>query len=589
MIRFFRALMLWSAFSLFAVVAPASADTKLALVVGVSKYDHLKALDIAKKDAEAMNAALGGIGFVVTYLPDPTQSEIVAAWKDLLSKVTSNGDVVLFYYAGHGIELRGSNYLIPREVAFNKDPAKVISGAIGLQDLMGLLATDVQKKFEDTTGIFIIDACRENPFKQQDATATAGEIGLAPLNDLPKNVFVMYSAGIGQLALDGKKESKNSVYTTRLLATLGLQKSDPLALADLAQRIRHSVYLDAKTFNVAGKPHYQTPAYYDQLQERRSIFGQRVDQVKLEMVEGTAVQRFDEAQVRSLGARDIIRECELCPELTVIAQGSFQMGTRQLPKDSTEKPVPEDAYFDPSESHKGQKLNVTIPQSFAMGRFEVTVGEWNACVVASVNDPEGCRGLRDVSGRNPRYRDRDPVTDVTWSDAQSYVKWLNKATKQPKTLYRLPTEAEWEYAARAGLDGKLYGFGDDMGKLCDYGKGADGNIGSLAWVNLACKNARSDTDARSASQVGRFKPNDWDLFDMHGNVAEWVEDCWQDGYDETLANAAARDGPANCARRVIRGGSWRSGPAALRSSARNAAPPSVARSTIGFRIVRDLY
>lgn len=592
-----RALIFACALSLTLAPWPAAAGNLYALVVGASTYDHLKKLDVAQKDSTAMSAALGGLGYVVTYLADPTKGEIQAAWSLLLQQIKSKDDVALFYFAGHGIELNGSNFLIPREVAFDKDPAKVIAGSVGLQELIGTLASDVQATFEDVTGVFIIDACRENPFSGESVTASAGEIGLAPLKNLPKNVFVMYSAGIGQLALDGKKGSDNSVYTSRLLSALKVPKTEQPALADMAQRIRHNVYLDAKGFNVydprkrMSAPHYQTPAYYDQLRERKSILGTRVDPVRLERVDGAAIERFDDTVVRGLATRDILRECEQCPELAVAGAGTFFMGTRAWSEASGTPKTAEDAYYVPAESAGGQKLRVNIPQSFAIGRFEVTVGEWNACVDDSerTKAPNGCQGKRSISGEDPEYHAREPVTGVNWDDAQRYVAWLNRATGQAKPVYRLPTEAEWEYAARAGRDGQLFGFGDAVEDLCLHGKGADSNIGSIAWVNLACTNDDDDGGARRARQTGRLKPNDWGLFDMHGNAAEWVEDCWREGYGPDQAGGGAFDGGGDCPRRVVRGGSWRSGPAALRSAARNAAPPSVARATIGFRVVRELH
>lgn len=551
-------------------VSGSLAGQRLALVIGINNYDKLPKLPVAKLDAEAVAATLADdLRFTVKHLVNPTRGEIINGWADMLAKIASSEDVLVLYYAGHGIELKGGNYLVPREVPFNPDPTPVITGSVAFQDLLSMLA-ERQRAF-DATAIFILDACRENPF---EAETKVTEMGLGPLKSLPRNVFVLYSAGIAQTALDGRPP--NSVFTTQLLPLLKAEANDETALSDMAQRLRHKVYLDALQYTTFNRllnkrgPHFQTPAYYDQFRTRLSILGNRVDQIKLEPVGSTLI---DESQTRALGRGDILRECERCPELTVVGPGSFEMGSS-----------PGAPGHDVSETRSGKPFTVSLTRPFAIGRFEISNGEWNACVKDSEKNKVqgGCSGLRTSAGQ-PGF-ERQPVAGVTWHDAQAYVTWLNVATKQPKPRYRLPTEAEWEFAARAGT-GTAYSFGDDEAGLCTHAHGADANIGSLVWVNLACTEPGSA--GRSTAQTGSFKPNPWGLFDMHGNVAEWVADCWQDTYD-----GAATDGSAvkseDCRRRVIRGGSWRSGPSALRSAARNNAPPGVARATLGFRVARDL-
>ncbi len=229
--------------------------------------------------------------------------------------------------------------------------------------------------------------------------------------------------------------------------------------------------------------------------------------------------------------------------------------------------------------------------------MRVRIPPSNVCVKDTLDRKltnAGCIGWRDVS--SDKGRDREPLSDVTWQKTTRYTDWLNSmidrtngstsATKR----YRLPTEAEWGYAARAGTK-TAHSFGDDPAELCDYANGADPNIGSLFWVNWKCQRddghgikSADDGTGRTAAQTGSYKPNNFGLFDVHGNVAEWVSACWQ----PVLGKQVSAQESAACSRRVVRGGSWRGSASALRSSARNAVPPSVARPTIGFRGVREI-
>ena len=575
--------------ALIACQSPALAQKKLALVASVSNYDSLTDLPVAKHDARSVRTVLSNdLNFDVEFLEDPTRGEILSAWNTVLEKIESKKDIVVFYYAGHGIELRGSNFLIPKEVAFKPDPGVLISGSVAFSDLLNQLAITQKKKKVETPAVFILDACRNNPFT---GAAIAKQVGLAPLSNLPKSVFVMYSAGIGQEAIDGPPglapgQIANSVYTRRLIPLLKQQgqPDNRVSLSDLAQMVRHQVYLDALRLNTRDKrtgklgPHYQTPAYYDQLRVRLTLVGKRAQPRILEPI-GTTLS--SEAVSRGLGQGDIIRECLYCPELAVVdEQASFLLGS---PSDE----VGRRAYEAKSD---GKQLKVSFSKKLAFGRFEVTKSEWNACVEDTKKSKikGGCDGTPyDFS--TGKHHEREPVTDVSWDDAQKYVTWLNATTKANNSKYRLPSEAEWEFAARANDFGR-YSFSRNAGgekkereQLCTYANGADRAIGTVAWLNYRC----TDHVGRRTAQVGSYKPNAFGLHDMHGNVAEWVEDCWHKNYDKTRPDGSAYTDTI-CWRKVVRGGSWRSSPAALRSAARNAVPPDVGRATLGFRVVREL-
>jgi formylglycine-generating enzyme required for sulfatase activity len=182
---------------------------------------------------------------------------------------------------------------------------------------------------------------------------------------------------------------------------------------------------------------------------------------------------------------------------------------------------------------------VSIAYAFALGRKEVTFDEWDACTADGA-----CRHRpQDMGwGRGDR-----PVVNVSFSDAQTYLKWLSAKTGR---TYRLPSEAEWEYAARAGST-QDFTFGDDRAQICAYANVADA-ASAYEWRNPDC----ADPFAARTAPTGSFKPNAFGLFDMHGNVWEWVEDCWHDGYATSPTDGSAWVVGCTRSDHVLRGGSF---------------------------------
>jgi len=280
-------------------------------------------------------------------------------------------------------------------------------------------------------------------------------------------------------------------------------------------------------------------------------------------------------------------DCADCPEMVVIPPGALTMGSLE-----TEWTVAEDR-------DEGPRQAVRVPHAFAAGRFEVTVGQYRRFVEATGHDPGfECIGVVDPGGaskvwdaipgrdfRTPGFPQSDdhPVVCVSWDDAKAYLEWLGKTTG---AHYRLPTEAEWEYLARAGSD-DAYTYGDDESRLCQFGNGADRGMDASWNANRWC----ADGTALGTAPVGSFRPNAFGLMDTHGNVHEWVADCYHDSYagmpEATRAEGAAWVNP-NCATRVIRGGCWAYPPTQLRSARREAWEPYKRSYCVGFRAVRDL-
>ena len=206
-------------------------------------------------------------------------------------------------------------------------------------------------------------------------------------------------------------------------------------------------------------------------------------------------------------------------------------------------------------------VRVTIQKPFVVGKYEVTFAEWDACVAGG-----GCNGYRP--GDRRWGRGRRPVINVGWKDAKSYVEWLSRKTGK---RYRLLSEAEWEYVARAGTETK-YHWGDEVGE------------------NRAnCIGCGSRWDGDRTAPVGSFPANDFGLYDVHGNVWEWVEDCWHRYYsEETPSDGSAWTSGGDCGRRMLRGGSWNGNPWYSRSAIRLRGPAGDRFSNFGFRIARTL-
>ena len=235
-------------------------------------------------------------------------------------------------------------------------------------------------------------------------------------------------------------------------------------------------------------------------------------------------------------------------EMVMIPSGSFRMGcVSGISCENDEKPV----------------HDVSI-RSFALSKHEVTFGDWDACV-----SDGGCNGYRPDDWSEGRGN--KPVFNVSWKDAQSFVAWLSEVTGD---AYRLPTEAEWEYAARAQTS-TAYSWGDEIGVN-------RANCNSTGWFVPGCRDRWEYT-----SPVGSFAPNGFGLHDMHGNVWEWVEDCWSGNYSGSPADGSAWL-RGNCGEHVMRGGDWRNTPGTLRSANRDKQPTDHRNVFIGFRVARTL-
>ena len=267
-------------------------------------------------------------------------------------------------------------------------------------------------------------------------------------------------------------------------------------------------------------------------------------------VESRQAEEAERQQLKQLGyeLRKPFRDCPDCPEMVVIPAGTFAMGS---PPDEAGR------YSSEAPQHR-----VSLGMAFALGRTEVTQGQWRA-----------------LMGSNPsrfsRCGDDCPVEQVSWDDAQEFV---HKLADKTGKRYRLPTEAEWEYAARAGTTTPF-----NTGNCIDAAEANhDGSFDYHFCHGL------TRTNRQRTLPVASFAPNAFALYDMHGNVWEWVADCWHDNYAGAPADGSNwADG--SCDKRVLRGGSWKVEPRSLRSAERNWEWPGDHGDSQGFRVARTLF
>ncbi len=547
---------------------PAQAEKRVALVIGNSAYP-LWPLNNPVNDARAMAAKLKEIGFEVILRENATKAQMEDAIGSFGEKLTE-GDTGLMFYAGHGMQVAGRNYLIPVD-------AKIASEQrVKLETVDAEVVLDQMAAAKARVSLVILDACRNNPFERR---WRGGSAGLATMN-APRGTLIAYATAPGQVAADG--EGKNGLYTGELLKVLG---EPGLPVEEVFKRVRIAV---AKASNEAQMPWEAsslTGAMYFVPQtatnqpppsggaDKEALFWQSIQgsrnaadfedyitqfpngtfaglaRRRLEDMKGgkstqTAVLPPPTAEDDSETSETVFRDCPNCPEMIVIPAGRFMMGSPES-----------EPGRDPNE---GPQHIVNIGYSFAVGKYEVTQDEYKAVMGSNPSEFKGSR---------------NPVEHVSWDDTKKFIRKLNAKTGKS---YRLLTEAEWEYVARAGTTSP-YWWGDSAShEYANYGQDecCEGLAsGKDRWVNTA--------------PVGQFPANGLGVHDMHGNVWEWVEDCGTGNY-----HGAPTDGLAwiieGCRVRVLRGGSWYYDPRNLRSARRSWDLPDHPSGGIGFRLARTL-
>lgn len=263
-------------------------------------------------------------------------------------------------------------------------------------------------------------------------------------------------------------------------------------------------------------------------------------------------------------AGSTFRDCPACPEMVVVPAGEFVMGST----------LAESGHTDEKPQH-----TVRFAQPFAVGKFEVTFDQWDACTAAG----------RCPKAKDDGYgRDKYPVINISWTDAKAYVEWLSEVAGKP---YRLLSEAEFEYAARAGTQTPWFwgDAADSWGSrlACEYANTHD-EAGKEAHPNYVWSHHQCNDGYGENAPTGKYKPNAFGLHDMIGNVREWIEDCQQHGYEGAPTDGSVRAHSGTCEERMTRGGAWIDGPSSSRSAYRYSEPENLRNYKVGFRVARTL-
>ncbi|WP_303980741.1 SUMF1/EgtB/PvdO family nonheme iron enzyme [Dongia mobilis] len=541
----------------------AQAAPRVALVIGNGAYgDAIGDLANPVRDADLIAAALTEIGFSVTIVLDADQKAMKRAISDFGRRLVEAGPeaIGLFYYAGHGVQVGGTNYLVP------------LGAAIGSEADADMEAVDagwVLKQMEyagNRVNFVILDACRNNPLTRSMRSATTG---LARM-DAPKGSFIAYSTAPGEVAQDGAGD--NSPYAAALAKAITGQA---VPVEEMFRNVRVAVMQATGEGQVPWDSSSLTGAFY---------FREQAAEVAANAETGLPIMASASGAVRGQVeteppvAGSIFRDCPECPDMVVIPAGRFVMGA------PTED---EDRRPDEAPVHK-----VTIAKPFALSTTEVTRDQFAAFVADTGHDMSGdCYLADDKEGRMDQQANwlapgfaqggQDPVTCVSWRDAQAYVEWLGDRTS---AQYRLPSEAEWEYAARAGKRGFFPWDGDDLADACRIGNSFD-RQGHTQYPGI--EPSQCDDGRIFTAPVGSYAANRFKLFDMAGNVWEWVEDCYAPTYQSAPDDGSAVIGDS-CPEHVARGGSWIDGQWDFRFARRYAVDGWGRENIVGFRLARDL-
>lgn len=624
---------------LLGAAASAAMARRVALVIGNGQYQYENTLANPVNDATLIEQALKSQGFTVEKKLNLGKREMDLAIKRF-TRESAGADTAVFYYAGHGAQPSkgGKSYLLPVDSHVTDDDSL---------DTDGLAADGIAQQLEQQPTpprlrIVILDACRNSKFALANGTRGGGVRGLAPPSRTDDYTLIAYSTDANNVAQDGA--GSHSPYAQALADQLKRSASLPIraVFEETAKQVREQTRgsnqqrprtygdlgskigwdgVELASMGVVPTPDYkpslpgqpsggavslddleradkeeaQRKAQWAAWQKQMKAAYDKVAQLSSEATRLKGWERFiatyegqhnpysDEDEVlvakakQALGelqqarqqapqqtlarqqttsgpkAGSSFRDCTDCPEMVWLPKGRFTMGS---PNSESGHSV-----------NEGPQHEVNINYDLAVGKYAVTFDEWAACVNGG-----GCAS-KPNPGDSGWGRGRRPVIDVSWNDAKEYVAWLSRKTGKS---YRLLSEAEWEYAARGGTTTPFY-TGECINTSQANHDGRD---------DYNRCGAKTGTYLAKTQAVGSYAPNAWGMYDMAGNVWQWVEDVYHNNYSGAPSDGSAWVSGGDQLRRVLRGGSWNYDPANLRSANRFRNNAAVSYVSFGFRLAR---
>ena len=562
-----------------AVLTPSAQAARLALVIGNAAYPD-SPLKNPVNDAQDMASKLTSLGFQVEKVENLRKSQIGRTLSGFASRIRP-GDEVVVFYAGHGLQVKGVNYL-PAVDADIQTEDDVPLNSLSVNALMDRL-----EEAKAGVKLVFLDACRNNPYARAFRSASRG---LARVEGAPSGTLILFATRPGSVAADGT--GRNGLYTSQLLRFMGTpglnvesMHKKVAAEVETASRgaqepwtegsLKGDFYFNSVVIQPPAPPVDAEQQAWEAAQRLNTLrayeaYLSQYPQGKFAPAARVMVAGLSPAPTPTPTSVPVppaprpapmptptpapapavpvqgqmVQECVsgVCFEMVGIPTGTFQMGSPDTEKDR--------------DSDEGPVHTVNV-KGFWMGKTEVTQGLWKA-----------------VMGSNPSHfsscGDTCPVEKVSWDDAQEFIKKLNGLTGKK---YRLPSEAEWEYAARAGTRTEF----STGRKIEPTQANFDGNY---------TYNGSSKGDyKKNTVAVCSYSANPWGLCDMHGNVREWIQDVYVNSYNGAPNDGSAREVNSVVAR-VLRDGSWYYFPQNLRSANRDWVAPDNRYNFLGLRLAR---
>ena len=565
----------------FPLLLAAQSEKRVALVIGNQAYQHGGRLTYPLQDARTMKKTLEKLNFEIVFITDASQTQMKIKFLDFIRKA-ENADVRLIYYSGHGQQINGTNYLIPVDANIT-DKYSATELTINVNDWVSQLEAE-----ENRLNLVILDACRNNPFKAYTRSTRAGLSAIAP----PSGTIIAFATGSDNVAQDNglyarvlsqellKPQSILNVFVQTRIAIENKtdKQQSPMEWVRI-NKIDYSLKGLGDNTSTAKPGNVSITCYMNGTLYIGSDFSKKVsigDVIEKELRVGKHTARLNdwektfflkseqrlsyETDYQKIHNNNTTSKPVLNADFTVpvagmnikmrgIQGGTFTMGSSDSEAESNETPH-----------------TVTVGD-FAMMKHEVSITEYMKFAEATnSNYPkwlENGNTYNIKTGTKDYYKKfvnnyNKPIVGVSWHNAVAYAKWLSKETGQ---TWRLPTEAEWEYAAKGGQNYKYAG----------------GN--TIENVGYYSSNSGSNTHLR-----GQKSPNGYGLYDMTGNVWEWCSD-WYGAYDASDKNNP--QGAKTGSFRVLRGGSWHGYARHCRVANRNSGTPVYRDINIGFRLVRS--